>query len=100
MYAFFILFKYFKTNDSAHHQYEEIFTTKTNSAHHMDCNAIGTEGYVAIVDNFDETSTDNNIEMSPIYQITKKGVNAVQYFSVPNQNRVYLRYEQQRTIKN
>lgn len=65
----------------------------------MDCNTIGTEGYVAIVKHFNETITDNILETSPVYQITSKGVNAVQYFSQPNQNRVYLRYEKY-TIRN
>lgn len=53
---------------------------------------MGTEGYVAIVNQIEDSSFDDSSKASPIYQIIRDVVSVVQQFAVPNQNRVYLRY--------
>lgn len=53
---------------------------------------MGMEGYIAIVNQIEDSSFDDSSKASPVYQIIRDVVSVVQQFAVPNQNRVYLRY--------
>lgn len=68
----------------------EIFTHKTKSALDMDCLAMDDIGYVAISNTIENDMVDLN-EASPVFQVTADSVHVVQYFSMPFQNKVYLR---------
>lgn len=65
---------------------------------------MGSDGFVAIVNTIESTTSNVAAEGSPIFQLHQEfeadggGVPSVniriaQYFSEPHQNRVYLRYE-------
>lgn len=56
----------------------------------MDCVSVGTEGFVAIVNDIDQSANNDINDGSPVYMIKNNQVNPVQYFTQPNQARVQL----------
>lgn len=73
-------------NDSS--QFVQIYTIHTESARYMDCNSLGTNGYVAVVNHIDDN--DRLRDASPVYQITNDTVTVVQFFAQRQQNHVRL----------
>lgn len=71
--------------------YETIFTHETNSAKSMDCQSMGSIGYVAIVNSVPETIYQDITEGSPVFQILNDRVNVVHFFATPFQHSVHLR---------
>lgn len=65
----------------------------------MDCMALGSYGYVAVVNTIKNSTTNVAGDGSPIFQIRQRirndvveaTVQIVQYFTEPHQNRFYLR---------
>lgn len=58
----------------------------------MDCLAMDNGmAYVAISNTIENDMVDLS-EASPLFQITANSVDIVQYFSMPFQNKVYLRF--------
>ncbi|KAJ6633707.1 hypothetical protein Bhyg_15533, partial [Pseudolycoriella hygida] len=71
-------------------RYAEVFNHETKSALDMDCLGIDGTGYVAISNAIENDLVDLN-EASPVFQVTANSVDVVQYFSMPFQNKAYLR---------
>lgn len=65
----------------------------------MDCTGMGSDGFIAIVNTIESSTTNVAGEGSPIFQLHQEIVKGIptatvriaQYFSEPHQNRVYLR---------
>lgn len=57
----------------------------------MDCLSMGSVGYVAISNTIENDVVDLD-EASPVFQVTADSVTVVQYFSMPFQNKIYLRF--------
>lgn len=68
-----------------------MYTQKLPLAIGLECQSMGTVGFVAIV-NYIENITQNPLNGSPVYQIKGDHVEIVQYFKAPHQHRSYLRY--------
>lgn len=67
-----------------------IFTYETKSAIDMDCLSMDGVAFIDVSHTI-EKDVDLN-EGSPMFQVRGDNVNVVQYFSMPFQNMVYLRY--------
>lgn len=57
----------------------------------MDCLAMEGIGYIAISNAIEDDVVDLD-EASPVFKVTANRVEVVQYFSMPFQNKAYLRF--------
>lgn len=67
--------------------YVEIASYETRSAQSMDCVSMGTEGFIAVVNNIESEHYDDISEGSPIFQLKNDQIVPIQYFVQPHQNR-------------
>lgn len=71
----------------------EVFSYETRSAQTIDCISMGSEGYIAVVNEITHDHFDDVSEGSPIFQLKNDEVIPVQYFVQPRQNRMhFLKY--------
>lgn len=70
--------------------YDLIYEYKTNAARAMDCVSMGTEGYIAIVNDLRSSKYSNIAEGSPVFQLKNDQIIPMQYFTKPYQSHVHL----------
>lgn len=67
-----------------------MYTKKLPLAIAMDCQSMGSLGYISVVNSF-ENATQNPMDGSPIYQIHENQIEIIQYFTAAHQHRAYLK---------
>lgn len=70
--------------------YDLIFEYKTNAARAMDCVSMGTEGYIAVVNDLKNSKYSNIADGSPVFQLRNDRIIPIQYFTTPYQSHVHF----------
>lgn len=70
--------------------YDLIYEYKTNAARAMDCVSMGTEGFIAVVNDFRSSKYSNIAEGSPVFKLKNDQIHPLQYFTLPYQSHVHL----------
>lgn len=72
------------------YDYDLIYEYKTNAARAMDCVSMGTEGYIAVVNDIKSSKYSNIGEGSPVFLLKNDRIIPMQYFTTPYQSHVHL----------
>lgn len=68
----------------------QIFAYETRSALSIDCISMGTEGYIAVVNEITSDHYDDASDASPIFELKNDQIVPVQYFAQARQNRMHF----------